>query len=137
MLAVGRELVNCAPKELVTLQPPSGQTCGAYMNNFISASGGYLTNPNSTSNCQYCSARTTDQFLEFSFNIFYSHHWRNVGIVLGVTLFNVSTLVICLRLVMMSKSICQIFLIVAITYLFRIRTRNIFAPLIDRLRRKN
>ena len=60
------------------------------MQNFISAAGGYLTNPDATVDCRFCSARTTDQFLFRSFNIEYTHRWRNLGIVLGVTVFNVS-----------------------------------------------
>ena len=48
-------------------------------------------NPDATSSCQFCAFRTTDQFLALSFNIRYSHHWRNAGIFLGFTVLNVST----------------------------------------------
>jgi len=60
------------------------------MQNYISNAGGYLTNPDATSSCQFCSSRTTDQFLGPSFNIQYSHHWRNVGFLAAYILFNVS-----------------------------------------------
>ncbi|KDQ56610.1 hypothetical protein JAAARDRAFT_296167 [Jaapia argillacea MUCL 33604] len=30
--------------------------------------------------CQFCSARTADQFLGLNFNIEYSRHWRNLGL---------------------------------------------------------
>ena len=88
--AVGHQDINCSSTELVSLDPPSGQICGAYLQNYIASAGGYVTNPDDTSSCMYCSSRTTDQFLGLSFNIFYSHHWRNFGILLGVTCFNVS-----------------------------------------------
>ena len=89
ILAVGRQPVNCSPQELVTLNPPSGETCIGYMQTYINAAGGYLTNPNATSNCQFCSAKNTDEFLLLSFNIDYGNRWRDTGIILGVTLFNV------------------------------------------------
>ena len=59
------------------------------MAKYIDAVGGYLSNPEATSDCLFCSSRTTDQFLERSFNIDYGHRWRNTGIILGVTVFNV------------------------------------------------
>lgn len=90
--AVGRQSVSCAEVEFVTLQPPSGQTCDNYMAKYISAAGGYLRNPNDTSNCQFCSVATTDQFLEANFNIYYSHHWRDFGFMMAFILFNVSFL---------------------------------------------
>ena len=89
LLAVGRQLINCAEKELSTLQPPAGQSCGAFMAEYITNRGGYLTNPNDLSNCRFCSSRTTDQWMEPSFNIFYSHHWRDFGIFCAYILFNV------------------------------------------------
>ncbi|KAF9777952.1 hypothetical protein BJ322DRAFT_1025521 [Thelephora terrestris] len=40
---------------------------------------GYLTNPDSTSACQFRSFRTTDEFLDLSFDIKYSNRRRDVG----------------------------------------------------------
>ena len=88
--AIGKQEINCSAIEFVTLNPPSGMTCGEYMGLFISSAGGYLTNAADSVSCRYCSTRTTDQFLEGNFNIFYSHRWRNVGIMLAFTAFNVS-----------------------------------------------
>ncbi|KAF9228275.1 pleiotropic drug resistance ABC transporter [Gyrodon lividus] len=104
--AIGRQPINCSSTELVTLQPPSGTTCGAYMGPYLAHAGGYLTNPEATSACAFCPFETTDQFLMLSFNIEYSHHWRNLGIVLGVVVFNV-------------------FALFALTYMFRIRTGSL------------
>ena len=92
--ALGRMPIECSDVELATVQPPSGQTCSEYMGPFISSAGGYITNPNATSDCQYCTFSTTDGFLSTSFNIFYSHHWRNLGIFAAFICFNVSSSVL-------------------------------------------
>ncbi|RDX52640.1 pleiotropic drug resistance ABC transporter [Lentinus brumalis] len=105
--ALGRMPIQCSDVELVTIQPPSGQSCSAYMGPYISAAGGYITNPNATSDCRYCSFSTTDAFLQTSFNIFYSHHWRNIGIFAAFICFN-------------------IFCIYMFTYIFRIKKGSLF-----------
>ncbi|KAI0752733.1 pleiotropic drug resistance ABC transporter [Daedaleopsis nitida] len=105
--ALGHQAIECSAIELVTIQPPAGQSCTQYMSPFISTAGGYLTNPDATSNCQYCSYSTTDAFLSQSFNIFYSHHWRNVGIFAAFVVFNVVS-------------------IFAFTYIFRIKKGSLF-----------
>ncbi|KAF8905939.1 pleiotropic drug resistance ABC transporter [Gymnopilus junonius] len=73
--AIGRQLITCAEKELQTLQPPSGQTCGTFMSEFISSNG----------------VRTTDQWMGPTFNVFYHLHWRDFGIFCGYIVFNVSS----------------------------------------------
>jgi ATP-binding cassette subfamily G (WHITE) protein 2 (SNQ2) len=88
--AIGHEQVQCSAVELVTITPPSGLTCGQYMDRFISTAGGYLTNPDAASSCQFCGIRTTDQLLGRVFDISYDHHWRNVGIMIAFFFFNVS-----------------------------------------------
>ena len=60
------------------------------MKEYISFAGGYLTNPTATAACQFCSVRTTDQFLGNAFSIFYQHHWRDMGIVAAFFVYNVS-----------------------------------------------
>ncbi|KAJ7471516.1 pleiotropic drug resistance ABC transporter [Mycena galericulata] len=105
--ALGRRSITCSSVELVTMSPPSGQTCGEYLAKYISSAGGYVANPNATSGCQFCSTATTDQFLEGNFNIFYSHHWRDVGLMFAYIFANIVGLY-------------------AITYFFRIRTTSIF-----------
>ena len=56
--AIGKQEVNCAAVEFVTITPPSGMTCAGYMDSYISAAGGYLSNPDATSACQFCSVRS-------------------------------------------------------------------------------
>ena len=71
------------------------------MESYISRAGGYLTNPNATSGCEFCSDRTTDQFLGPSFNIEYSHHWRDFAFMMAFVVFNVS---LCLSFVFVNPA---------------------------------
>ena len=87
--ALGHSEITCAPVEYVTVRPPLAQTCQQYLSEFISTTGGYVTNPSATDNCQFCSYRTTDEFLESNSNIFWSHHWRNFGFMWIYVGFNV------------------------------------------------
>ena len=84
----GQEIV-CSEVEFSTINPPVGLTCLQYMDPYISRAGGYLTNPDSTTGCRFCSYRTTDQFLDLIFNLKYSHRWRDAGIFAAFTVFNV------------------------------------------------
>ena len=88
-IAIGRLPINCSPIEFSTLNPPSGMTCEEYMNPYIASAGGYLTNPTASTACQFCSVRTTDEFMKNTFNIYYDHHWRNLGIFIAFIFFNV------------------------------------------------
>ncbi|OCF41123.1 ABC transporter [Kwoniella heveanensis CBS 569] len=47
--------VQCAESEFGVFDPPQGQTCGQYMQSFLSENPGYLQDPSATSQCQYCS----------------------------------------------------------------------------------
>jgi ATP-binding cassette subfamily G (WHITE) protein 2 (SNQ2) len=100
--AAGRSQITCSAVEYVTVNPPGGQSCQQYLGQYINQSGGYITNPGALENCQYCSYRTTDQFLLSNSNILYSHHWRNFGFLWVYIGFN-------------------IFAVFAMTYIFRIR----------------
>lgn len=89
--ALGHQPITCSSAELVPITPPAGQTCGQYMDPYISLVGGYLADRDATDTCRFCQFQTTDGFLENSFNIFYSHHWRNLGIFAAFIVINVST----------------------------------------------
>jgi hypothetical protein len=123
--AVGRSQITCAAVEYVTVSPPGGQSCQQYLGQYINQSGGYITNPDALSNCQYCSYRTTDQFLAFNSNIFYSHHWRNLGFMWIYIGFNVrrpsSFLNASFAGGLTRHVLVQVFAVFALTYIFRIR----------------
>ncbi|KAJ3578494.1 hypothetical protein NPX13_g2074 [Xylaria arbuscula] len=82
---LGRQEVQCDELELLTFQPPQGQTCGEYLAHFPI---GALYNKNATSNCQFCPLATTDDFLA-SVDIFYDQRWRNLGLLFAYVAFNV------------------------------------------------
>ena len=92
--ALGHSEITCAPVEYVTVRPPLAQTCQQYLDEFISTTGGYVTNPSDTDNCQFCSYRTADQFLQSNSNIFWSHRWRNFGILCIYVGFNVGPVLV-------------------------------------------
>lgn len=89
--AIGNLEINCAEIEYVQLTPPSGMSCGSYLQPFIDAAGGYILDSNATDQCGICPYRTTNQFLSNSFNIEYAHRWRDVGIFIGFIAINVSS----------------------------------------------
>ncbi|OAX36457.1 pleiotropic drug resistance ABC transporter [Rhizopogon vinicolor AM-OR11-026] len=112
--AIGNQDINCAVHEFVPMIPPSGSNCGEYMDTFISFAGGYLADSNATSTCLFCPYRTTNQYMLSQFNITYSHHWRDLFIMLGFTAFNV-------------------FALFTLTYMCRIRKGNPFTGLQQKL----
>lgn len=121
MTAVGRQLISCAAKEFNTVEPPTGSSCINYMEPFINNFGGYIDNPDDFTACRYCAARTADEFLGSSFNIFYSHRWRNVGIILGISAFNVSEFASYQGNLVVNLNHIQLLMLYFFTYFFRIR----------------
>ena len=80
--------IECSQAELVTMVPPNSQTCGQYMSEYIQGAGGYLVDPNSTTQCNYCSSSTTDQLLS-QFGLSYGTRWRDFGLLWVYVLFNI------------------------------------------------
>lgn len=84
----GRQVI-CSAAETSVFQPPSGQTCGAYLEPYLSGGApGYLQNPKATSDCAYCSVRVADTFLA-SVGIQWSDRWRDFGLVWVYVFFNI------------------------------------------------
>ena len=90
MLATGvaNTEVVCSSIELTVFNPPSGQTCGQYMTNYIASSGGAIYNPNATSACEFCFLTKTNTFLD-SVGIKSSERWRNLGLLWVYIVFNI------------------------------------------------
>jgi len=80
--------VKCSSTELNIFNPPSGQTCGQYLQEYLAEAPGSLYNPSATTKCQYCPLTTSDQFLAGS-AISWSKRWRNFGIVWAYICFNI------------------------------------------------
>ena len=71
------------------MSPPSGQTCIEYLQSFIDGVGGYVGNPNDAWICHYCPARTTSEFLASKFEMKDGEQWRDIMIVIAISLLNV------------------------------------------------
>jgi len=104
MLATGvaNTEVICSPIELAIFDPPSGQTCGQYMNNYVNSNGGAIYNPNATSACEYCSTTNTNSFLQ-SVSVSYSDRWRNFGLLWVYIIFNMFACIMIYWLVRVPK----------------------------------
>ncbi|KFA50638.1 hypothetical protein S40293_04917 [Stachybotrys chartarum IBT 40293] len=85
--------VDCSTTETSIFDPPSGETCGSYLQPFLSAAPGRLQNPEATASCQYCTLSNADQYLSTS-NIYWSERWRNFGIVWAFVVFNLAMAVL-------------------------------------------
>lgn len=80
-------VVDCSATETAMFSAPSGQTCGEYMQDYLTQAPGRLQNPDSTSDCQYCPLQVADQFMAGS-EIYWDDRWRNFGILWAYILFN-------------------------------------------------
>lgn len=85
------------------MQPPQGATCGEYLTPFAEFAGGQVYNPGATSDCEYCSVSTADQFLAGS-AISYDTRWRDYGIMFAYILFNIFMAVFFYYLIRVRKS---------------------------------
>ena len=81
--------VTCAPDEILKFEPAGGQDCGSYLQEYIKTAGGRLLNPSATQQCQFCSVSDTDSLLATLW-INYEDRWRNFGITLAYSGFNVA-----------------------------------------------
>jgi ATP-binding cassette subfamily G (WHITE) protein 2 (PDR) len=84
------------------MQPPSGTSCGDYLQAYASAAGGRIYNPTAMSNCEYCSASNSDQFLS-SVAVSYSTRWRDYGIGFAYIVFNIFMAVFLYYLIRVRK----------------------------------
>lgn len=88
---LGNTVIRCADIEYLHFDPPSGQTCSQYMATYISEAGGYVSPEtiNATTDCSFCSADQTNTYLA-SLNSYYTHRWRNFGLMWVYIVFNVA-----------------------------------------------
>ncbi|EDK47410.1 conserved hypothetical protein [Lodderomyces elongisporus NRRL YB-4239] len=80
--------IHCNNKELSFFDPPSGQTCAEFAGDFLKRAGGYLQDPNATSDCGYCSYTNADEYL-LTIGAKFSYRWRNVGFFFAYIFFNI------------------------------------------------
>ncbi|KAI1093939.1 ABC-2 type transporter-domain-containing protein [Rostrohypoxylon terebratum] len=74
--------VQCASSETARFDVPQNQTCQSYAGEFAQTAGGYLLNPDATSDCHYCPYSNGNQYLT-TLNISSDDKWRNFGIFLA------------------------------------------------------
>ncbi|KAF5484687.1 ZEB2-regulated ABC transporter 1 [Colletotrichum siamense] len=86
--AVANTEVVCAANEYLHFNPPSAQTCEQYMQAYMGVMGGYLKDPNATTDCQFCTIKDTNYFLA-GVKSDYADRWRNFGIAWVYIIFNV------------------------------------------------
>lgn len=86
--------IRCSDEELAFFNPPSGETCGEFLQDFLNAQGGYLINPDADSQCGYCLYSNADDYLK-TVGYKFAYRWRNVGFFCAYVLFNI---LICLIL---------------------------------------
>ncbi|OAA59703.1 ABC multidrug transporter [Niveomyces insectorum RCEF 264] len=76
--------VECAPHEFAFFDPPSGSTCGAYLNTYMQGgigAGARLLNPDNTMGCRVCPYRDGSDYLRTLNLNAYSYGWRDAGFV--------------------------------------------------------
>ncbi|CAN3377385.1 hypothetical protein DIURU_003370 [Diutina rugosa] len=79
--------IRCFANEMAHFYPPQGKTCGDYMQQFVEANGGYVEDPNSTTQCAYCLFTKADEFLS-TVGVSYNNVGRNVGFFAAYSSFN-------------------------------------------------
>ncbi|OBT90673.1 hypothetical protein VE02_00571 [Pseudogymnoascus sp. 03VT05] len=89
---LGQAPVSCDSTEFQTFFAPAAQSCEEYMRDYISAAGGFLRDPQATSECDYCQLNSTNQFLE-RINVDWATRWRDFGILWVYIVFNVAAAV--------------------------------------------
>ncbi|CAO3594665.1 unnamed protein product [Absidia cylindrospora] len=82
--------VQCSGNDWITVNAPSGQTCGQYFEQFFKDDGlGYLENANATGSCNYCQYSAGNDFYEARIGWSMSNRWRDMGILAAYWIFNV------------------------------------------------
>ncbi|KAJ5765834.1 ABC multidrug transporter A-2 [Penicillium odoratum] len=94
---------HCSDIEVLTVSPPSGQTCSAYLDSYVNTYHSTLLNGDATENCRLCAISTTDQFLA-ALNIYFSDHWRNIGLLFAYIAFNIFMAVFLYWLIRVPKN---------------------------------
>ncbi|KAK7427794.1 Multidrug resistance protein [Neonectria magnoliae] len=94
--------VTCSSNELINFLPPSGETCGDYMSDYMGAVGGYLKDAANTTSCEYCPIDSTNTFLT-RISASFENRWRDFGIGMVYIVFNILAALALYWLVRMPK----------------------------------
>ncbi|TYJ57551.1 hypothetical protein B9479_001633 [Cryptococcus floricola] len=80
--------LHCRDADLLTFNPPDGQTCGDYAANYIATTSGFLLDADATTSCQFCPSSTGYDYVQ---NMGYSRGtmWRDWALTIVWCLSNV------------------------------------------------
>jgi len=78
-VALANSDVTCDYNELLRFKPEDGQTCGEYMQTYMSFAGGYLISNDTTVTCEFCTVASTNVYLQ-QVGADYSKKSRDIGI---------------------------------------------------------
>ena len=76
---LGDKSVLCSSSEMLIMQNPTSQKCGAYIADYAASTGGYVANPDARDTCEVCPIGSTAPLLE-SFDIDVNMRWRDLCI---------------------------------------------------------
>ncbi|KAI0307355.1 ABC-2 type transporter-domain-containing protein [Multifurca ochricompacta] len=72
--------IQCKLDEFAVFEPPPGQSCAAWANDFVNAFGGYLDNPSELQGCRYCQFKVGDEYM-IPLNMYYENRWKDTLII--------------------------------------------------------
>ena len=90
--------VNCGEQEMGYFDPPAGQTCSAYMSQFLQTNPGYLNEPDATSNCAYCPFSKGSEYLATLNKPRHVYGWRDICLTLLFVISSYSLVFIMMKL---------------------------------------
>jgi ATP-binding cassette subfamily G (WHITE) protein 2 (SNQ2) len=79
--------VQCAAQEAAYFNPPAGSSCSDYASDFVTRAGGYLINPDATTDCGYCQYSSGVDYMK-TLNIVPDDKWKYFGIFLAFCISN-------------------------------------------------
>ncbi|TLS23979.1 hypothetical protein PpBr36_08722 [Pyricularia pennisetigena] len=95
--------VKCTPVELNKFTPANGSSCEEYMRPFFNAGGnGYIVDPSSTSQCEYCAYSVGDQFYT-PLGMTFDTRWRDLGIFIAFCASNIIIIFVANRFLNFNK----------------------------------
>ncbi|RDB29035.1 ABC transporter G family member 11 [Hypsizygus marmoreus] len=95
-------VIKCKSDEFAIFNPPSGETCATWGQDFVNTFGGYIDNLNDTIACRYCQFKVGDEFFT-PLNIKYSLRWRDAFILFSFFAFNMIATIIASRFLRYAK----------------------------------
>ncbi|KAL2695855.1 hypothetical protein AAEP93_003155 [Penicillium crustosum] len=79
--------IRCKGSEVSIFYAVNGTSCGQYAQDFLKTATGYLLNPESTMECQYCRYRDGQSYFQ-QYGYEFAHRHRNIGVFICFIAFN-------------------------------------------------